>query len=161
MNSDHLETIAKAASSGGKRLSDMDKAQGGFHSNDQNPGKARGAQSQFDRALRMAEIDDIESAVRIKQAESNMFQMRADEARQEAGGLRRIISVKCEQIDEDYECKCAKLRLDESEERRQKWFDELQALESSHHEFQKMKSRMESDVKELLLKMELAKRQFA
>ena len=97
----------------------------------------------------------------MKQAEANMFQMRADEARQEAGGLQRIISVKREKIDEEYACKYAKLRINEVEERRHKWFEELQSLESAQHDFQKMKIRMEADIKELLLKMELAKRQFA
>ena len=162
---DGPDLVEKTTSSGGggngKRHADNNIDKRALHNKDLLPEEKRSTEFQDDRARKRAEIEDIESAVRMKQAEANMFQMRADEARQEAGGLQRIISVKREKIDEEYACKYAKLRINEVEERRHKWFEELQSLESAQHDFQKMKIRMEADIKELLLKMELAKRQFA
>lgn len=154
------ESIPKTSSSAAV---DLDNARAVLQNFDRNLEEKRteAAELQYDRARKRAEIEDIESVVRIKQAEATMFQVRADEARQEAGGLQRIISVKREKIDEDYECKYAKLRLNEAEERHQKRFEELQALENTQQDFQKMKIRMEAEIKELMLKMEIAKRQFA
>lgn len=157
------ESIPKTTSSGGSKLVDLDNACAVLQNFDRNleDKKTEAAELHYDRARKRAEIEDIESVVRIKQAEAKMFQVRADEARQEAGGLQRIISVKREKIDEDYECKYAKLRLSEAEERHQKRFEELQALENAQQDFQKMKIRMEAEIKDLMLKMEIAKRQFA
>lgn len=156
------ESAPKATSSGGSKLLDTDKAHAVLPKFDRNVEEKRteAADLQYERARTRAEIEDIESAVRIKQAEAKMFQIRADEARQEAGGLQRIISVKREKVDEDYACKYAKLRLSEAEERHQKRFEELKALENAQQDFQNMKVRMEGEIKELMIKMEMAKRQF-
>ncbi|KAI5063632.1 hypothetical protein GOP47_0022179, partial [Adiantum capillus-veneris] len=156
------ESVPKATSSGGSKLVDTDNARVVFQKVERNVEEKRteAAELQYDRVRKKAEIEDIESAVRIKQAEAKMFQVRADEARQEAGGLQRIISVKREKIDEDYACKYAKVRLSEAEERHQKRFEELKVLENAQQDFQKMKIRMEAEIKELMMKMEMAKRQF-
>lgn len=103
-------------------------------------------------------FDELESIVRIKQAEAKMFQTRADDARREAEGLKRIAIAKNEKIEEEYRSRIAKLRLVEAEEMRNKKLEELQALDRAHREYSNMKMRMEADIKDLLLKMEATKR---
>lgn len=103
-------------------------------------------------------FDELDSIIRIKQAEASMFQSRADDARREAEGLKRIAVAKNEKIDEEYSARVAKLRLAEAEEMRKQKFEELQGLERAHREYFNMKIRMESDIKDLLLKMESTKR---
>ncbi|RYR69432.1 hypothetical protein Ahy_A03g015978 isoform B [Arachis hypogaea] len=103
-------------------------------------------------------FDELESVVKIKQAEAKMFQSRADDARREAEGLKRIALAKSEKIDEEYTQRIAKLRLGETEEMRRQKLEELQALERAHLEYFNMKRRMEADIKDLLSKMEATKR---
>lgn len=99
-------------------------------------------------------FDELESIVRIKQAEASMFQARADDARREAEGLKRIAVAKNEKTEEEYTSRIAKLRLVEAEEMRKQKLEELQVLERAHREYFNMKVRMEADIKDLLLKME-------
>ncbi|KAI4370460.1 hypothetical protein MLD38_018813 [Melastoma candidum] len=106
-------------------------------------------------------FDELESIVRIKHAEAKMFQARADDARREAEGLRRIAVAKNEKTEEEFRTRIAKLRLTEAEEVRKQKSEELQALERSHREYSNMKIRMEADIKDLLLKMEATKRNMA
>ena len=106
-------------------------------------------------------FDELESIVRIKQAEAKMFQSRADDARREAEGLKRIAVAKNEKIEEEYTSRIAKLRLVETEEMRKQKLEELQGLERAHREYYNMKMRMEEDIKDLLLKMEATKRNLA
>ncbi|XP_068648499.1 protein OBERON 4-like [Aristolochia californica] len=103
-------------------------------------------------------VDELESIVRIKQAEAKMFQARADDARREAEGLKRIAIAKNEKIEEEYASRITKLRLVETEERRRQKLEEFQVLERAHLEYFNMKVRMEADIKDLLLKMEATKR---
>eukprot|EP00252_Welwitschia_mirabilis_P009513 TRINITY_DN22158_c0_g1_i1.p1 TRINITY_DN22158_c0_g1~~TRINITY_DN22158_c0_g1_i1.p1 ORF type:complete len:309 (-),score=55.69 TRINITY_DN22158_c0_g1_i1:87-899(-) len=111
--------------------------------------------------LRMkSEMEELESIVRMKQAEAEMFQMRADGARREAEGLRRIAIAKNEKIDEEYTGKLARLCLNETNERRRQKFQELKLIETAHRDFSSMKIRMESDIKELLRKMDHTRHQF-
>ncbi|RDX77903.1 Protein OBERON 4, partial [Mucuna pruriens] len=106
-------------------------------------------------------FDELESVVKIKQAEAKMFQSRADDARREAEGLKRIALAKNEKIEEEYTNRIAKLRLTETDEIRKQKFEELQALERAHLEYLNMKRRMESDIKDLLSKMEATKMSLA
>lgn len=106
-------------------------------------------------------FDELESIVRIKQAEAKMFQSRADDARREAEGLKRIAMAKNEKIEEEYMARIAKLRLPEAEESRRQKSEELHALERAHLEYFNMKIRMEADIKDLLLKMEATQRNLA
>ncbi|CAN6454757.1 unnamed protein product [Victoria cruziana] len=99
-------------------------------------------------------VDELECIVRIKQAEAKMFQTRADDARKEAEGLKRIAFAKTEKIEEEYANRIAKLHLADAEHRRRQKIEELQALERAHHDYLSMKVRMEADIKDLLLKME-------
>lgn len=105
-------------------------------------------------------FDELESIIRIKQAEAKMFQTRADDARKEAEGLKRIANAKSEKIEEEYTSRIRKLRLAEAEKIRRKKFEELRALERAHQEYFTMKMRMETDIKDLLLKMESTKCNF-
>lgn len=103
-------------------------------------------------------VDELESVVGFKQAEAKMYQERADNARREAEGLKRIAAAKNGKIDDEYSCSVAKLQLQEAEERRRRKLDELQAIERAHHDFIDLKTRMEAEIKDLLLKMEATRR---
>lgn len=103
-------------------------------------------------------FDELDSIVRIKQAEAGMFQTRADDARREAEGLKRIAMAKNEKIEDEYTSRIAKLRLSEAEDMRKQKVEELQILERAHREYFSMKTRMEADIKDLLSKMEATKR---
>lgn len=104
------------------------------------------------------DVDELDSIIKIKQAEAQMFQKRANDARREAEGLKRIAIAKSEKIEEEYASRMAKLGLSEVEERRRQKLEELQMLERSHREYFNMKTRMEADIKDLLLKMEATRR---
>ncbi|OIW05551.1 hypothetical protein TanjilG_23337 [Lupinus angustifolius] len=106
-------------------------------------------------------FDELESVIKIKQAEAKMFQARADDARREAEGLKRISLAKNEKHEEEYANRIAKLRLAETEEMRKQKFEELQALERAHLEYFNMKMRMDADIRDLLSKMEATKRSLA
>ncbi|GFP92090.1 protein oberon 4 [Phtheirospermum japonicum] len=106
-------------------------------------------------------FDELESIVRIKQAEAKMFQSRAEDARKESEALRRIAVTKSERIEEEYMSRIAKLRLAEAEDMRKQKVEELQALERAYQEYFNMKMRMETDIKDLLLKMEATRRNLA
>ncbi|KAJ9563488.1 hypothetical protein OSB04_008648 [Centaurea solstitialis] len=105
-------------------------------------------------------FDELDGIVRIKLAEAQMFQMRADDARREAEGLNRIAQAKSKKIDEEFASRVTKLHLSEAEEIRRQKLEELQALENAHQEYFNMKVRMEREIKDLLLKMEATKRNF-
>ncbi|KAF9593294.1 hypothetical protein IFM89_021050 [Coptis chinensis] len=105
--------------------------------------------------------DELESIVRIKHAEAKMFQSRADDARKEAEGLKRIAVAKNEKIDEEYLSRVTKLRMAEAEERRKQKLDELKIMEREHREYFSLKMRMESNIGDLLLKMEATKQKFS
>ncbi|KAI7734977.1 hypothetical protein M8C21_020767, partial [Ambrosia artemisiifolia] len=106
-------------------------------------------------------FDELDGIVRIKLAEAQMFQNRADDARREAEGLNRIAQAKSKKIDEEYGNRVRKLHLSEAEETRRQKSEELQALENAHQEYFNMKVRMEREIKDLLLKMEATKRNFS
>ncbi|KAK8711114.1 hypothetical protein V6N13_146410 [Hibiscus sabdariffa] len=103
-------------------------------------------------------LPELESFVRIKQEEAKMYQTRADDARREAEGLKRIAIAKDEKIEEEYRNRVAKLRLAEAEETHKQKIEEFQALERAYREYYSMKTRMEADIKDLLLKMEATRR---
>lgn len=110
---------------------------------------------------KMPVVDELESIIRIKHAEAKMFQERADDARKEAEGLKRIAVAKNEKIDEEFSSRFYKLRMVEAEERRKKKLDELKVMEREHREYFGLKMRMESEIGVLLRKMEATKRNFS
>lgn len=103
-------------------------------------------------------FDELESLVRIKHAEAKMFQTRADDARSEAEALKTISATKNERVEEEYSSRITKLRLAEAEDMRRQKVEELQDLERACHDYFSMKMRMETDIKDLLLKMEATRR---
>lgn len=105
-------------------------------------------------------FDSLESLVRIKEAEARMFQNKADEARREAEGFRRMIKTKTDKMDEEYAAKLAKLCLQETEERRRKKLEELKVLENSHCDYYNMKLRMQAEIAGLSERMEATKQQW-
>ncbi|OAY76853.1 Protein OBERON 4 [Ananas comosus] len=105
-------------------------------------------------------VDELDSVVKFKQAEAKMYQERADDARREAEGLKRIVLAKNIRIEEDYNSRIAKLRLGEADERRKQKLEELQVIERAQRDYLDLKIRMETDIRDLLLKMEAAKRNF-
>lgn len=105
-------------------------------------------------------FDSVESLVRIKEAEARMFQSKADEARRESEGYKRMIRTKIEKLDQEYTEKIAKLNLHEIEEERKKKADELRASENDHCEYYKMKMRMQAEIAGLLERMEKTKQQW-
>jgi hypothetical protein len=99
-------------------------------------------------------IDELDNLVRLKQAEAYMYQERANEARNQANDLKHIVMVKTARIEEDYATQMAELNINELQERRKQKIEELQVYERAHRQFFSMKTRMETSIRELLLKME-------
>ncbi|RYR72339.1 hypothetical protein Ahy_A02g006544 [Arachis hypogaea] len=129
---------------------------------DQNDKRTQAPELQMSIVPKDFCFDELESVVKIKQAEAKMFQSRADDARREAEGLKRIALEKSEKIDEEYTQQIAKLRLGETKEMRRQKLEKLQALERANLEYFNMKRRMEADpIKDLLSNMETTKRSLA
>ncbi|KAF8062119.1 hypothetical protein N665_1204s0008 [Sinapis alba] len=106
-------------------------------------------------------FEELESIVRMKQAEAAMFQGRADDARKEAEGLKRIAIAKKEKIEEEYKRRMGKLGVEEAQERKRRKLEELVAMERGQREFYEMKMRMEEEMRGLLTKMEVTKHTLA
>ncbi|GKC20134.1 protein OBERON 4 [Tanacetum coccineum] len=105
-------------------------------------------------------FDELDDIIKIKLAEAQMFQTRADDARKEAEGLNHIAQAKSKKIDDEFTSRVMKLHLSEAEEMRRQKLKELQTLENAHQEYFNMKVRMEREIKDLL-KMEATKRNFS
>lgn len=86
-----------------------------------------------------------------------MYQERANDARKEAESLKQIAMVKYACVEEHYATQIAKLHINKLQERRKQKIEELQVIERTHHQFLSMKTRMEANIRELLLKMEATK----
>ncbi|CAH8388980.1 unnamed protein product [Eruca vesicaria subsp. sativa] len=107
----------------------------------------------------MNSFDSLESMVRIKEAETGMFQKIADEARIAAESAKRMIEMMTEKMEEEYTEKIARLCLKETEERRRNKLEELKKLENSHCDYRNMKLRMECEIAGLLKRMESTRQQ--
>ncbi|KAH7422437.1 hypothetical protein KP509_12G008100 [Ceratopteris richardii] len=154
------ENTPKVTSTGSIKLSDTENPYLGLQKLDNQrleEKKSEAAELLIERARIRAEIENIESEARMKQAEAKMFQTHADKGLQEARALQRIISAKREKMEEDYACKYANLRIIEAEEKHQKRLEELKVHENAQQCFQMMKLKMEAQIKELMVKMEIAK----
>ncbi|MCL7030434.1 hypothetical protein MKW94_008965 [Papaver nudicaule] len=100
----------------------------------------------------------LESILRIKKAEAKMFQERANNAREEAQGLKRVAIAKNEKFEEEYRSRMRNLCLVETKERRKQKLGELQVLEREHRKLLDIKMGMESEANDLLLQMESTSR---
>lgn len=90
------------------------------------------AELEFERQQKEQEIEELETIVRLKQAEGDMFQMRSDEALQEAEGLQQLALARYEKLKEEYTSRYLKLRLNEAEAERRSLFEKMQLQEHSH-----------------------------
>ncbi|CAI9103035.1 OLC1v1001451C1 [Oldenlandia corymbosa var. corymbosa] len=141
------------------RTSQLDKSGGLFPSLDGSRNSKESERNDMQVSIPKEHgFDELESIVRIKHAESKMFQARADDARREAAALKRIATTKSERIEEEYTSRIAKLRLADAEEMRKQKIEELQALERAFQDYFHLKMRMETDIKDLLLKMDATRR---
>lgn len=86
----------------------------------------------LERHRKKQQIDELESIVRLKQAEADMFQLKADEARREAEMLQSIALARSEKSEEDYASRYLKQRLSEAEAERQYIFEKIKLQEGSH-----------------------------
>ncbi|KAJ8432462.1 hypothetical protein Cgig2_027759 [Carnegiea gigantea] len=89
------------------------------------------AELKLERQRRKQKIDELESIVKLKQAEADMFQLKADEARREAEMLQNIALAKSEKSEEDYRNSYLKLKLSEAEAEKQYLFQKMKLQESS------------------------------
>lgn len=104
--------------------------------------------------------DSLESIVRFKEAEANLFQRLADEARREVERYQQTARAKSQELEAEYAAKLAKVCLQETEERRRKKLEELKTLENSHYDYHNMKMRMQAEIAGLLERMEATKQQW-
>lgn len=125
------------------------------HQNDLKPSLTSNPRTE----LKKDEFDSLQAIVRMKEAEAMLFQSRADEARKEAEGYRRIVRAKTKKLDEEYDDKISKLCLQETEERRRKKREELKQCEESYCDYYNTKMRMDVEVGGLLKRLEATKQQ--
>ena len=85
----------------------------------------------MERHRKKQQIDELESIVRLKQAEADMFELKASEARREAERIQRIAAAKTEKSEEDYASRYLKQRLSEAEAEKQFLFEKIKLQESS------------------------------
>ncbi|EPS69556.1 hypothetical protein M569_05208, partial [Genlisea aurea] len=104
-------------------------------------------------------FDNLESLIKMKEAEARMFETKADEARKDAENYKRMVRLHLQKSDEEYGEKLSKLCLQETEERRRRKMEELKALQNSHCDYYKMKIRMQSEISALLKRMEATNQQ--
>ncbi|KAJ6811504.1 OBERON-like protein [Iris pallida] len=90
------------------------------------------AELKRDKQRKKQQVEELESIVRLKQAEAEMFQLKASEARQEAERLQSIALAKSEKAaaEQDYASMYLKRRLDEAEAEKQYLFEKIKLQES-------------------------------
>ncbi|PHT73927.1 hypothetical protein T459_21204 [Capsicum annuum] len=95
-----------------------------------------------------------EAMYRSKKQTGGMFQSRADDARGEAGSLRRLATLNLRMSILKNSPNCW---LRETDERRRKKSEALTTLENAHRDYYEMKMRMHMEIPGLLNRMEAAK----
>ncbi|PWZ38771.1 OBERON-like protein [Zea mays] len=97
--------------------------------------KAREAQElKVERLRKLQQAEELESIIRLKQAESEMFQLKASEAQEEAERLRSVALAKrkSEAAGQDYASMYLKRRLEEAEAEKQYIFEKIKLQENQH-----------------------------
>ncbi|KAL0560573.1 hypothetical protein IC582_000982 [Cucumis melo] len=89
------------------------------------------AEIKLDRQRKKLQIEELEKIVRLKCAEADMFQLKANEAKREAERLRRIALAKTEKSEEEYASNYLKQRLNEAEAEKQYLLEKIKLQESS------------------------------
>ncbi|XP_071689746.1 OBERON-like protein [Rutidosis leptorrhynchoides] len=90
----------------------------------------------MERQKKKQQVDELEGIVRLKQAEAEMFDLKASEARREAERLQRIALAKAEKSEEDYASRYLKQRLHEAEAEKQYLVEKMKLQESSSRPLQ-------------------------
>ncbi|XP_028766941.1 OBERON-like protein isoform X1 [Neltuma alba] len=94
--------------------------------------KAReAAELKMDRQKKKSQIEELERIVRLKTAEADMFQLKANEAKREAERLQRIALAKSDKSEEEYTSNYLKQRLSEAEAEKQYLYEKIKLQESS------------------------------
>ncbi|XP_010943847.1 OBERON-like protein isoform X1 [Elaeis guineensis] len=88
------------------------------------------AELKVEKQRNKQQVEELESIVRLKQAEAEMFQLKANEARQEAERLQSIALAKSDKAEQDYASLYLKRRLDEAEAEKQYLFEKIKLQES-------------------------------
>ncbi|PON88469.1 Protein OBERON [Trema orientale] len=89
------------------------------------------AELKMDRQKKKLQIEELEKIVRLKHAEADMFQLKANEAKREAERLQRIALAKSDKSEEEYASSYLKQRLSEAEAEKQFLFEKIKLQESS------------------------------
>ncbi|MBA0822239.1 hypothetical protein Goarm_019051 [Gossypium armourianum] len=89
------------------------------------------AELKLERQKKKLQVEELERIVRLKQAEADMFQLKANEAKREAERLQRIALAKSDKSEEEYASSYLKLRLSEAEAEKQYLFEKIKLQESS------------------------------
>lgn len=89
------------------------------------------AEMQLNMQRKRQQVDELERVVRLKLAEADMFQLKAQEAGREAERLQRIALAESEKTEEDYASKYLKLRLNEAEAEKKYLLEKIKLQESS------------------------------
>ncbi|XP_039043775.1 OBERON-like protein isoform X2 [Hibiscus syriacus] len=89
------------------------------------------AELKLEREKKKVQIEELEKIVRLKHAEADMFQLKANEAKQEAERLQSIALAKSDKSEEEYTSSYLKLRLSEAEAEKKYLFEKIKLQESS------------------------------
>ncbi|KAG6658939.1 hypothetical protein I3843_04G184800 [Carya illinoinensis] len=89
------------------------------------------AELKLERQKKNLQVEELERIVRLKQAEADMFQLKANEAKREAEKLQRIALAKSDKSEEEYASNYLKQRLNEAEAEKQYLFEKIKLQESS------------------------------
>ncbi|KAL4323629.1 hypothetical protein GQ457_11G004150 [Hibiscus cannabinus] len=89
------------------------------------------AELKVERQKKKVQIEELEKIVRLKHAEADMFQLKANETKQEAERLQSIALAKSDKAEEEYTSSYLKLRLSEAEAEKKYLFEKIKLQESS------------------------------
>lgn len=89
------------------------------------------AELKAERQRKKLQIDELDRIVRLKQAEADMFQLKANEAKREGERLQRIMLAKTDKSEEEYASNYLKQRMSEAEAEKQYLFEKIKLQESS------------------------------
>lgn len=89
------------------------------------------AELKMERQKKKSQIEELEKIVRLKNAEADMFQFKANEAKREAERLQRIALAKADKSEEEFTSNYLKQRLNEAEAEKQYLYEKIKLQESS------------------------------
>uniref|UniRef100_M1BMI2 CONSTANS interacting protein 6 n=1 Tax=Solanum tuberosum TaxID=4113 RepID=M1BMI2_SOLTU len=94
------------------------------------------AQLKLERQQKRQQLDELDSIVRLKQAEADMFQLKADEARREVDRLQMIAFSKLEESEDDYANRYLQQRLNEAEAEKQYLVEKMKLQDHGSRPYQ-------------------------